>query len=265
MCKSASSVLFWYTRQLVSAQFGDTAQKELRELTASGKIQGVGEFVNPVTDDVLESLLQLSREQGPLVVKAHCLLTDRIRAAIAGEGVKVVFSYRDPRDMILSAIDHHRRSVETSNRQVFREFTKVKDSIEPAKWWCEMACEWVDSQLPLPLTYSEIVARPAAQIKRVAEFLGVETTAEFIDSLIAKENESRATGKNEFNKGDLVRYKNEMTPEEIFMCDRELGKYILGLGYDVDPAHLEPRKPFASRQLRNLKKLVRKYSSANLM
>lgn len=257
MCKSASSVLFWYTRQLVAAKLGDSAQKELRRLTECGQIPGVYEFVNPVTDDVFDRLLQVSREHGPLVVKAHCLLSDRLRAAISDGEAKVLFSYRDPRDMILSAIDHRRRSIEANRRLAFENFIDVKSSIRPAVWWCKMACDWVESGLPLTMQYSEIVTQPAGQISKIAKLLELDANSEWIQSLLERENANRASGKNEFNKGDLVRYPEEMTPEEIFLCDRRLAKYIQRLGFFVNPAHLEPRKPFARRQLRKLKKMIR--------
>ena len=257
MCKSASSVLFWYTRELVAAQLENSAQKELRRLTDIGELPGRSEFVYPVTDEVFERLLQVSRTHGPLVVKTHNLLTDRLRVAISNDEAKTIFSYRDPRDMILSAIDHRRRTIESNKRLAFEEFTSVKESIRPAVWWCRMACDWVESRLPLRIAYSEVVKHPAEQIAKVAKLLDLDVDESMIQSLLECENKNRATGNNEFNKGDLIRYPNEMTPEEIFMCDRQLGAYIRRLGFFVNPAHVVPRKPLAIRKLRAIRKIIR--------
>ena len=250
--------MFWYTRQLVAGHHTSPAQEELRRLNGSGEIPGIYEFVNPMTDDVVDRLLEIADKHGPVTVKAHTALSDRIRRGIENDKIKVIFSYRDPRDMILSAIDHNERCVSSGRPRVFKEFTNVQNSIRPAVWWCKMTCEWVESGLPLLIKYDEIVRWPGQQIAKVAKLVDVEASPGTIASLLALEKKNRAVGKHEFNQARLVRYPTEMTLGEIQSCNHRLGKYIRQLGYHIDPSHLKPKKPFASRQLSRLKKFARR-------
>lgn len=250
--------MFWYTRQLVACGHSSGAQLELRGLTASGEVPGVNEFVNPMTDEAVDRLLEISKKHGPVAVKAHTPLTDRLRRGIEDNKIKTIFSYRDPRDMILSAIDHNERCVATGLPHVFKEFTNVRDSIRPAVWWCKMTCQWVESGLPLLIKYDEIVRWPGQQISKVAKLLEVEASPDEIAALLAQEKKNRAVGKNEFNQANLLRYPTEMMLQEIQACNQRLGDYIKRLGYHIDPSHLKPKKPFTSRQLRRLKKFARR-------
>ncbi len=260
MCKSASSVLFWYTRQLVEKLLSANAQQKLVELTASGELPGVNEFVNPVTPKVLDRLVRLADEFGPTVVKTHTPPTPYLQALIEQGIVKVTFCFRDPRDMILSAIDHRRRS-ENDGKPVFTEFTTVLESLDTARWWCQMACDWIQSELPLLFRYDSIVKRPGHQIRRIGDYLELFVEDEVIDQILTSEQQSRRIGNNEFNRGQLVRYPLEMTRTETEACNRELGDLIERLGFFVNNSfessshHLSAKEHF--RRLRNLaKKLI---------
>jgi len=140
------------------------------------------------------------------------------------------FCYRDPRDMILSAMDHRERAAR-NGRTVFEQFTSVADSLEQATYWCRMSCTWVESQLAELFQYVDTVSNPGRQIQRLADFLNIEVSNEEIEHIMAREDRQKSVGWCEFNKGDLSRYKQEMQPEEIALCNERLGPYIRQLGF----------------------------------
>ena len=234
MCKSASTLMWWYTERIVYHAHQNNGGAALRELTNSGEVPGADAFVDhPLTDEKIDRLLALAKNNGPTVVKVHCFLTPYLRQVLLQAGAMVTFCYRDPRDMILSAMDHRERAAK-QGRTVFEQFTTVKNSLREAEFWCRMSCTWVESGLAKLFLYTDTVSNPVGQIKRLADYLNVDVTDQQIESIFAAEDRNKSVGWCEFNKGDLTRYKTEMQPFEIELCNQYLGKYIRQLGFEVE-------------------------------
>lgn len=234
MCKSASTLIWWYTEKLVYANSPKNGAQALRELTSSGEMDGANAYIDhPVTDEKIDRLIELARNEGPTVVKVHCYLTPHMKQVLEHGDAMATFCYRDPRDMILSAMDHRIRAAK-QGREVFEKFTSVKDSLDEASYWCRMSCAWVESQLAEMFQYVDTVSRPIWQMKRLGDFFNIEVSDELIENVLAAENKNKSEGWCEFNKGDLSRYHKEMKPHEIELCNQHLGAYIRQLGFEID-------------------------------
>jgi hypothetical protein len=192
------------------------------------------------------------------VVKTHTPPTPYLQSLIEQGNVKITFCFRDPRDMILSAIDHRRRS-ENDEKPVFTEFTTVLESLDTARWWCQMACDWIQSELPLLFRYDAIVKYPGDQLRRLGDYLDLVVEDEIIDQILTAEQQSRKVGNNEFNRGQLLRYPREMTRTEIKACNRELGDLIERLGFFVNNSfETTLHHTSANEQLGRLRNLAKK-------
>ncbi len=233
MGKSASSVMFWYTVQLLQAARPDTNPRAVSELTQRGELPGIDGFVYPLDDKTVRRLLQLVEASGPVVVKTHYSLTPLLESLLRENVVKATFCFRDPRDMILSAIDHYRQT-KAAGKPQFNQFTSVIDSLDvAAKWWCHLSCEWVESGLACLLRYEDIVIDPLNQVMRVRDHLGLTVDDAVIHAMLAREQFIRKVGINCFNRGELIRYPKEMSLSELKACNQVLGDYIARLGYPV--------------------------------
>ena len=176
MCKSASTLIWWYTEKLVYAAHSKNGARALRELTSSGAIKGANAFIDhPLTDEKIDRLIGLAKNEGPTVVKVHCYLTPYLREVLESGDAMATFCFRDPRDMILSAMDHRVRAAK-AGREVFEKFTTVKDSLDEATYWCRMSCAWYESQLAELFQYVDTVARPIWQMRRIGEFFNVDVS-----------------------------------------------------------------------------------------
>ena len=234
MCKSASTVIWWYSQQLIYNAHKKNGREALRNMVDSGEIEGTGGFVkHPVNEAKVDRLLTLAKQHGPTVVKVHCTLDPYLQQVLEQGDAVATFCYRDPRDMILSAIDHRKRAAE-NGRQVFENFTTVEESIEHSKYWCRLACRWVESDLAKLFQYVETVSNPIGQIRRLADYFNLEVNDELINKITRKEENQKKVGWCEFNRGDLSRYQHEMLPHEIERCNLELGKFIRRLGFEVE-------------------------------
>ena len=240
MCKSASTLIWWYTEKLVYAAHPKNGAKALRELTSSGEIKGSNAYMDhPVTEEKIDRLIELAKNEGPTVVKVHCYLTPYLKQVLESGDAVATFCYRDPRDMILSAMDHRVRAAK-EGREVFEKFTTVKESLDEASYWCRMSCTWYESQLAELFQYVDTVSRPIWQMRRLGKFLNFDVSDELIEQVQADESKHKSVGWCEFNKGDLSRYHNEMQSHEIELCNQYLGKFIRQLGFEIDEPNAEP-------------------------
>ena len=233
MAKSGSSLLHHYTRQLMEIHFDSTCHQDLLKLVESGKIAGVGGFVRKLDRRSLSLLRNLSTSTGPVAAKAHAPLTRRLRKLIESGAIRTTFCLRDPRDMLLSAIDHRGRSIREGN-PIFQSFTSVANSINAVKWWCRMSQRWLESELACVFRYHDLITQPHTEIARLAKFLELKIDDVDIDKIIQQEKSIRQLGRNQFNQGKLSRYRQEMTEAEIDLCNAELAEFIEALGYVVD-------------------------------
>jgi hypothetical protein len=233
MAKSASTLLLWYTRQILAASYSATGQGTFRKLVAAKTLTGVGDYVSVLDERSIGFLLELSRREGPVVVKTHHNLTPLLRTHLKRSDVRATFCHRDPRDMILAGMDHHARSQE-EGKVVFERYTSVRASLPETRRWCQRACDWVDSGLACVFRYADLVSDPQQALVRLCSYLQVPVDQELIRRILAEERARRARGRNQFNKGALTRYRDEMNEAEIRLCDRKLGRYLRRLGYPVE-------------------------------
>ena len=217
-------------RSLSRLCFPQNGQSRAAELIACGNLHGKGRFLFTVDEPVIATLLQLARESGPLALKIHQPCTPFLANLVKSGKVKMTLSHRDPRDMILSAMDHRKRST-NPHKPAFHRFTTVPEAIRPAKWGCELATQWAATKATCVFPYPDLLSQPQVELRRLAAFLGVNPTDTELQGVIAKERAMRAPGVNQFHRGELCRFKTEMTKAETQLCNRELGGYIKTLGY----------------------------------
>jgi hypothetical protein len=248
MAKSASTLLYSHTLTLVQAACPRNGQDALRALTRSGSVRGTGDFISSLDDFAVDQLVRVAAEHGPVVVKTHGRLTPRLEVLLREGTIKATFNHRDPRDVILSAMDHRVRTQQSETPQ-FREHTSVAGSLNETRFWCRIACQWVPSGLACVFRYCDLVAEPLRELRRLRNYLGLSLDDAFLARVVEQEQCERRWGRLEFNQGALCRYPSEMSADDISLCNRELGTYIVALGYELPPptaaGHQEPGRQAA--------------------
>ena len=232
MQKSASLLLTRYTINLLRTALPSDGHKEFEALITKGVLEGVGCFPWGGWEYKKELLSELADKHGPFVVKSHGALTQPIQKLIAA-GAKATYSIRDPRDILLSLVDHGALD-KSRGGGVFEEYTTVENTLPKVMEICVCAYTWFLSDLPCLFRYQDLVSQPHAEIGRLAEFLGIAVGKDTIDAIVEKERRKRQKGKDCFNTGLLTRFRNEMRPEDIKLCNDTLGFYIEKLGYTLE-------------------------------
>jgi len=123
--------------------------------------------------------------------------------------MKLVNIVRDGRDVACSVV---------------REGWGPEDHADALEWWAANVCLAAKAQERIPRTayfnvrYEDLVAEPAAVLRRIVRFLGVE----WDDQLLSKELSSASVG----------RWRRDLPSEARSCAEEKYGQILSGLGYD---------------------------------
>jgi hypothetical protein len=235
MPKSGSTLLSFYQKSILEHAMAGNGQQCFEQRIRDGKINGAGFFVHNIeTPEVLNELILLSEDIGPFVVKAHVPLTAEIRNGILAKRVLATYIHRDPRDVILSAIDHGKRQTKNPALNVFfRRLTDVDQSVPLVREYCRIGLEWIQSGLCEVFTYPDLLANPHEIMQRFCDLMSMPGDKSLFNSLVQTYTVDQVKGRRQFNTGKLTRYREEMTPEDLSLCNRELKTALEQMGYPV--------------------------------
>ncbi len=235
--KSGSTLLYTYTEQMLIARGQRHGQDALRRVIKAGRLNGVDTYLEHIGLREVLFALWLSFRYGHILIKTHAAPGFWVRQMIRMGMMRASYIYRDPRDVLLSGMDHARRTAggKMARFQAYQDFEgglkHIKQLLRRAGWWLEFGKVHF-------LTYSALLTQPQAELKRLAEFFGWKLTDEQLDKIISRESEMRSYGQRQFNTGKLSRYAEEMTPDQQARCVEEMGVDIARLGFEVSPQNL---------------------------
>jgi hypothetical protein len=206
MKKSGTSLVMEYQRDLVRHSMIPNGLQELNKYSYKG-------FISKIDLEISKELLFISNHYGDLVVKTHDKPSAVIQDLIAGNAAKASFCYRDPRDGILSAIDHGARSRKGLDpTKAFAKIRTVADAIPLARANIESYYQWVAFGNVLLIRYSYPL--------------------EILDQIYQKHEDLKEKAWN-FNTGSIHRWKSEMTPQDLSLCNQLFQQDLLAMGYEV--------------------------------
>ena len=214
MGKSGSTLMTQYLLAMLARAVPNNGQTALREATRGGKLTGSDDFVERVDKPVFDLLNEIAARNGLIVVKVHCDTSPLLIEALRFGRIKMTFIHRDPRDTILSGIDHYTRSAGTD----LLEYSSFEKALEAAHWWAQVACYWLSSNLAYMVRYTDLVSDPQRELAGVASYLRFDLSQKMLEAIVAKERAQRRYGLHGFNRGELHRYQAEMSePNQAFV------------------------------------------------
>ena len=233
--KSGSTLFMWLQREVLKESIFRDGQVELTRNINENLIDGIGNFVNNIEDqENLDKLLSLSEIEGPFIVKGHSILTKVLKDYIDTRQIIVTFIHRDPRDIILSIIDHGKRENDIGGAaNLFSQFKTVQETIPFVKKLCHTALQWINSGCAEIFTYEELLQNTRNELLRFLDLLNQKSNNNYINKAINAYTEFPIPGKRQFNTGKLTRFREEMTPQEIDLCNQKLKDYLIGMDYKL--------------------------------
>ncbi len=228
--KSGSTLLMIYAEKLIKYGIEKNGQLIFQEWIKNGPVGGIENFAFDKWPQQYQELIKISNDYGPFVIKTH-LPKEYINDLILIQ-TKTIYSIRDPRDILLSLIDHAIRS-KRNGETFFSDIDNFDSALSIVKDWCKTAIKWFNSPSCEIFRYEDLILKTKESVCHLAEFLNIPYNSNLIQKIISEEKSQREYGKNQFNKGLVIRYLDEMDSCNIEKCNNELGDFIITLGYKI--------------------------------
>ncbi|MDJ0635523.1 MAG: sulfotransferase domain-containing protein [Xenococcaceae cyanobacterium MO_188.B29] len=202
------------------------AQEEFKKYSNYGFLRGIY-FQNFLT------IIFFKTKYGNIVIKTHSKPSFFIKLLIILGLAKATFSYRDPRDIILSAIDHGertRKGIDHSN--ACKNMVTIKDSIPIVKSWTSNWYKWKEFGNVFFIRYEDLMENKLSYLQEMSEYFNLKLKKEQIEEIYLKHEKSKNTSWN-FNKGKTERYKTEMNGSDLFLCNQEFKDILEDMNYSI--------------------------------
>lgn len=236
--KSGTGLFFNLTNDMLAAAGKD----DIRKLREKFKLQDVLKHYNCSMDQLswerIRKLLPLHARGKTFVVKTHNRPTKWVRSLMALKVVKTTFIYRDPRDVVLSALDHGERIRNEGEDHTFAVCSTIENTIPRVKAWLDTsAMEWIHLKGVLVFKYEDLIQDPVSQMKRVADFLKLDQTKIDFKQILARYDKDKLDSDMKdylhYNIGSAGRFKIELNEADMNTCNREFSPYLEKMGYPV--------------------------------
>ena len=226
-----------YTYNLLNQLFIAAGFPDARAIKEKYRLEGVMRWHNNNVDLRLLSLLRLwliSRREGRFVVKTHEAPMRSLKVLTALGCVRVIYIYRDPRDVLLSAIDHGRKILAAGENHTFASFVEFDRAFAAVQTWLTVWRIYHAMPSVLSLRYEDLVADPVRTLRACERFLDIELTDDARNRILwqySPENQQIAREHLHLNKAIPFRYRTEMSPEHQRRFRDVLGDTLQAMGY----------------------------------
>ncbi|PSN18792.1 hypothetical protein C7271_10655 [filamentous cyanobacterium CCP5] len=232
--KSASTLIYDFEVGLIGKFSNRKGQKELERFST-----GRGRAYRGRLDlKTFLILLYINFRHGDVVLKTHGSPTFFIELLISLGLAKATYTYRDPRDVILSMMDHGKR---TREKDVHGENTKLKkgfsdvfspeDTMPYINEDIQAWYKWSSLKNVLTIEYENLMANKEKELGEIASFLGFEGKEADLEELVQKYSNFK---NNNFNKGEAGRYLSEMSPDSLEYLKKYIGNDLKKMGYSIN-------------------------------
>lgn len=226
--KSASTLVYSYQKNLLALVDLNNiiAQEEFKKYSNCGFLRGIY-----VRDFLTITFLKI--KYGNIVIKTHSKPTFFIKLLINLGLAKATFYYRDPRDILLSAIDHGertRKGLDTSN--ACKNMITVRDSLPVVKSWTSNWYKWKEFGKVFLIRYEDLMENKLSYLQQMSDYFNLKLKKEQIEAIYLKHEKIKNTTWN-FNKGTTERAKTEMNDSDLLLCDRELKNILEDMNYGI--------------------------------
>ncbi len=186
-------------------------------------------------NDIINTLLF------PRIIKTH--------STYKANFPRVIYLVRDGRDVYVSYY-HYRLKILPENCS-FSEFLRMDDH-SPCLWGDHVE-SWLNHEGQLSgillVYYESLLSDPAAELKRMVDFIGIQITEEEINQAVhasrfenmreidqTKGRKYNLTGADEFiRKGIKGDWQNQFSLDDIEFFKKREGKVLIALGYEDNP------------------------------
>lgn len=185
----------------------------------------------------LFKLWLISILEGTFAVKTHHPPTLSLKVFNNLGSYKIIYCYRDPRDVLLSALDFGRKIIANGRGHDFPKINDFDESLEHVKLWLCVWKRYYNMSGVLMVRYEDMMERPIEITKQIENYLSISITDKQREEILWKYSRDNPNGDRtgmHFNKARVFRYKQEMLDVQKIKCQEAFGDYINEMGYDIE-------------------------------
>lgn len=237
MKKSGSAYLYNILNDLLHEAGNVDARKIKDEHNLHGLMKWHNNNVGNLSFFTLAKLYRINRIEGTFIVKTHDPPGISARLLNKTGNLKIIYSYRDPRDALLSATDHGQRIIADGEYHTFAKIVDFGVALKTVNSWIDIweKCDRIPNVLLLK--YEDLMTDPLSCINNILNYLELSVDENKIQEILwkySKNNPGRARKGLHFNKAKIYRYKEEMSLEQRNACLEYFGSRLLDMGYTKD-------------------------------
>jgi hypothetical protein len=194
---------------------------------------------NNVGDLPLKKLMKLwliSVRAGSFCVKSHMAPEPAVVPIMKTGLVRAIYIYRDPRDAVLSVIDHGRKLLAQGKYHTFAKKADFDSAFRAVPAWFKIWSRYKELPGTKMLRYEQLMQDPFAVVRDVAEFLKIDPGEPKAREILWRYSRFNSSGKRKglhYNKAVVSRYTREMSPEQKRRFNHEFGAILKTMQYPL--------------------------------
>lgn len=235
--RSGSSWYLNMTNDMLMA----SGQMDVRELRVKLGLQAVianeyADIGKPRYTRLLR--LALATVQGhQFVVKTHFYPTRTMHLLARLGLLRTTYIYRDPRDRMLSLLEIGKRARESGETGgPFAHIATFEDALKEVQASRRHHDAWCAFPGTLIVRYEELVRDPMHELRRLRDHLRLNVMEAQLEEILGRYDKKRMKSNERFTmfqKGEIGRYKQVFSSEQVALANQALGPDLLALGYEV--------------------------------
>ncbi len=169
------------------------------------------------------------------VIKAHAGPTATLRLFMRLRLLRAAYIYRDPRDALLSALEHGEHSRQSGHRNAFTDLTDFERGLAFMQTYVAISQAWIALPGVLVTRYENFIIAYDVEAERIARFLQADPQAQAIQQVINRYRPRQAAQSEQkglhFRKGKIGRFRDVFNPAQQEACRQAFGSYLDKMGY----------------------------------
>ncbi len=168
-------------------------------------------------------------------IKTHSAPTPLALTLIRRGWMRTIYIYRDPRDAMLSALEHGKRGRASGHTNAFTHLETFDDGLAFMQQYLDIWEAWQSCAAALHCRYEDMLVNYEAQMQPLLKLLDMDSTAPEIEAVIDRyrPEQSRSTDQRglHFQKGKIGRFREAFTAEQQEILNVTFEPFLLEMGY----------------------------------
>jgi hypothetical protein len=108
--------------------------------------------------------------------------------------VRTIYCFRDPRDTLLSAMDHGKKALAAGESHPFVKLIEFADALQAATGWVRIWHRYADMPNVLSVRYEEMMQDPVMVTEKMEGFLGISVAPEKRQAILWRNSKDNPAG-----------------------------------------------------------------------